>query len=61
MFQAKVVEKFKTHILCAITFFENRAVYGSLEKYGTARQATNNNIIRLMGFACWITKVTGTQ
>ena len=29
MFQAKVVEKIKIHILCSITFFfvENRAVY----------------------------------
>jgi hypothetical protein len=23
----KIVEKLETHILCAITFFENRAVY----------------------------------
>jgi len=30
MFQTKVVEKLKTHILCSITllFFFNRAVYG---------------------------------
>jgi hypothetical protein len=28
MFQTKVVEKIKTHILCSLTlFFENRAVY----------------------------------
>ena len=28
MFQAEVVEKIKTHILCSVTFFlENRAVY----------------------------------
>ena len=29
MFQTKVVEKIKTHILCSVTFlfFENRAVY----------------------------------
>ena len=27
MFQTKVVEKIKTHILCLITFFENGAVY----------------------------------
>jgi hypothetical protein len=29
-------------------------------KYGTARQATHDNIIRLMRFACWITKATDT-
>ena len=28
MFQKKIVEKIKTHILCSITFFfENRALY----------------------------------
>jgi hypothetical protein len=32
-----------------------------VEKYGTARQATDDNIIRRMRFACWVTKVTGTH
>jgi hypothetical protein len=27
-------------------------------KYGTARQATDGNIIRRMRIACWITKAT---
>jgi hypothetical protein len=27
MFQIKFVRKIKTHILCSITFFENRPVY----------------------------------
>jgi hypothetical protein len=31
-----------------------------VEKYGTAGQATDGNIIRLMHFACWINKVTET-
>jgi len=30
-----------------------------VEKYGRARQAAENNIIRRMRFACWITKITG--
>jgi hypothetical protein len=30
-------------------------------KYGTARQATDGNIIRRMRFACWITKATDTH
>jgi hypothetical protein len=30
-------------------------------KYGTARQATDDNIIRRMRFACWITKATDTH
>ena len=31
-----------------------------MEKYGTARQATDDNIIGRMRFACWINKATGT-
>jgi len=27
MFQTKVVEKIKTHILCSVNFFDNFAVY----------------------------------
>jgi hypothetical protein len=51
----------ETHILCSITFPENRAVYEIMWKNGTARQATDDNIIRRMRFACWITKATDTQ
>jgi hypothetical protein len=29
-----------------------------MEYYGTAGQATDDNIIRRMRFACWITKAT---
>jgi hypothetical protein len=32
-----------------------------VEKYGTARQATDGNIIRRMRFACWITKAIDTH
>jgi hypothetical protein len=32
-----------------------------VEKHGTARQATDDNIVRCMRFACWITKATNTQ
>jgi hypothetical protein len=32
-----------------------------VEKYGTARQAADDNIIRRMRFACWITKATDTH
>jgi hypothetical protein len=32
-----------------------------VKKYGRARQATDDNIIRRMRFACWITKVTDTH
>jgi hypothetical protein len=32
-----------------------------VEKYGRAGQATDDNIIRRMLFACWMTKATDTQ
>jgi hypothetical protein len=32
-----------------------------VEKYCTAGQATDDNIIRRMHFACWITKATDTH
>jgi hypothetical protein len=31
------------------------------KKYGTAGQATDDNKIRRMRFACWITKATDTH
>jgi hypothetical protein len=45
MFQTKVVEKIKTHILCSVTFHENRAVYEIMwEKYCRAGQGTDGNM-----------------
>ena len=32
-----------------------------MEKHGTAGQATDDNIIQRMHFACWITKATDTH
>jgi hypothetical protein len=32
-----------------------------MEQYGRAGQATDDNIIRHMRFACWITKATDTH
>ena len=60
MFQTKVVEKIKTHILCSITFFffENRAVCENVEKYCRAGQATDDNTRRI---ACWIPNATDTH
>jgi len=33
----------------------------NVEKYGTARQVTDDNIIRRMPFACWIPEATDTH
>jgi hypothetical protein len=62
MFRTKVVEKIKTHILCSIFPPENRAVYEIMWKNcGTARQTTDDNIIRRMRITCCITKTTDTH
>jgi hypothetical protein len=45
MFQIHVTEKIKIHILCSVTFSENRAVYEIIsKKYGGAREAADENM-----------------
>jgi hypothetical protein len=40
-------------------FFQKSCrLWDSVEKYGRARQATNDNIKRRMQFVCWINKAT---
>jgi len=61
MFQTKVVEKIKTHILCSVTFFfESRAIYEimwkSIADWGRPRMK-----IWLMHIARWIPKATNTH
>jgi hypothetical protein len=44
-----VVEKIKTHILCSVTFSRKSChLSDNVEKYGRARQATDDNITRSM-------------
>ena len=53
------VAKIKQHIpMCNKFFFESRGFCENVEKYGKARQATGDNIIRRMQVSCWITKAT---
>ena len=50
--------------LCSITTPPPKkpcSLWDNVEKYGTARQATDDNIIRRMRFARWITKATDTH
>jgi len=62
MFQTKVVEKIKTHILCSVTFFpESCILLHNVYKYGTARQATDDCITRRMRIEIWINKVKDTR
>ena len=61
IFETKVVEKTKTHIL---SFFFHKDIaffWGYVEMYGRDRQATDDNIKRRIRFACWITKTTDTR
>jgi hypothetical protein len=62
MFQTKVVQKIKTHILCSITvFLKSCRLWDNVEKYGTDRQATDDNMLRRMRIAFWITKAAYTH
>ena len=59
MFQANVMEKLKTHILCSNIFFENRAVYEIMWK-NTVEPDRPQMAIWRMRIACWIPKATNT-
>jgi hypothetical protein len=62
MFQTKLVEKIKTHILCSILppslFFKSCLLQNNVEKCGTARQDTDDNIKQRTRFSCRIPKAT---
>jgi hypothetical protein len=47
MFQTKVAEKIKTHMLCSMHFLNRKScpLWDNVEKYGRARQATHDNIM----------------
>jgi hypothetical protein len=58
----KLQRKWKK-FLCSISLFsrKSRRVWDNVEKYGRARQATDDNIIRRLRFAFWMTKATDTH
>jgi hypothetical protein len=57
MFQTRVAENISTYVLYLIRFSRiSCSLY--VEKYGTARQATDDNLRRRMRSACEITKST---
>ena len=61
MFQTKVVEKIKTHILYSVIFFpENCAVYEIMWKNNVQPERAHMTIWR-MRIACWITKAINTR
>ena len=56
MFQTDAVEKINTHILRSITFLRKSCrLWDNVEKYDTARQTKDDNIILRMRFAGRIT------
>ena len=58
MFQTKVVEKIKTHILCPVTFFrKSTRLWDNVEK-NIVRWGRIQTIIWCMRIACWIPKAT---
>ena len=59
MFQIKVLEKIKTHILYAVTFYENRAVFEVMSKNMVEPERTHK--IWRLRVACWIIKLTRAQ
>ena len=45
MFQIKVVEKIKAHVLCSVTFFRKFFhLWDNVEQYGGAREAADDNM-----------------
>ena len=62
MFYTKLYKRSK-HAFCSLTFFfrKSRLLWSNVREYCRARQATDNNIIRRMGFACRIFKATHTH
>jgi hypothetical protein len=62
IFQLQFVEQISTPFLCSrnLYFRKSCRLWDNVEKYGRARETTDDNIIRSMCFACWITKATNT-
>jgi len=60
MFRTEVVEKIETHFMFNKFFSRNRDIY-KMEKYYRAGNATDDNVIQRMRFACWITKARNTH
>jgi hypothetical protein len=56
-------ENQNAHFVFSNFFFFRKScrLWDNVEKYGRARQATDDNIIRRMRFACCITKATDTH
>ena len=62
MFQIKVVQQIKIHILCYITFSRKSCrLWDDVKEYSSVRQTTDDSVIRRMRFASSITNATHTH
>ena len=63
MFETKVVEEIKIHILCAVTFFNQKSchLWDNVEKCCRAGQATYDSAMQWMCIVCRITKAKNTH
>jgi len=59
MFQTKVVEVIKTHILSLVFFFKSCRLWENAEKYCREGQVTDENMAHAI--ACWIPKATNAH
>ena len=59
MFQIRVVDKIKIHVLCSLTFSENRAVYEIMSKNMEEPWGPQMAIWRRV--ACWVSKTTHAE
>jgi len=58
----RFVDKIQGRIFVSGNFsWKSCLLWDNVEKYGKTRQTTNDNIILLMRFACWITKAADTH
>jgi hypothetical protein len=62
MFQKKRCREIKTQF-CVLNFFSLKIflLWDNVEKHCRAREITDDNLIRHMRLACWVTKATDTR
>jgi len=61
MFQNKIVDKIKTHLVLSIFFFENPAIYEIIWEKNILERGTPHMTTWPMRIACWVTKATITR
>jgi len=60
MLQTQSVKKIEIYFMFNKLFRKSCRLLDNVEKCGRNRQATDDNLMRRMRFACWLNKVTNT-